>query len=232
MTTQHPRYTVELVRRDHQQTTAWIGGTTTEIAICPRGADYSRRDFRWRISSAHVDAAESVFTKLPGIRRLIMVLEGSLALEHEHHHSVRLGPFQQDAFSGAWTTTSRGRARDFNVMLTQGCFGNLEAVNLQARSSWATLAKTEAVHGNAQREACLVYAADGTVVVHVGGDAPYRLMPGDALLVTADGSVFVPPMTVQNGCDHDIHIVMATMQYEEAAGILSMSIDGTEQGRC
>lgn len=43
---------VELVRQDQQYTSTWNGGTTTEIAIYPKNAAYSHRDFVWRISSS------------------------------------------------------------------------------------------------------------------------------------------------------------------------------------
>ena len=33
----------------------WSGGTTTELAIAPAGADYGARDFLWRVSSATVE---------------------------------------------------------------------------------------------------------------------------------------------------------------------------------
>ncbi|MCX6097802.1 MAG: HutD family protein [Caldiserica bacterium] len=110
-------YAVELVRREHQHVSTWSGGTTIEIGIFPANAVYSRGDFCWRISSARVDSVESEFTSLPGFWRLIMILEGNMTLEHEHHHSVRLEPFQQDAFAGDWATRSRGRSRDFNIVL-------------------------------------------------------------------------------------------------------------------
>jgi uncharacterized protein len=217
MATQYRGYTVELVRCDHQQTTAWSGGTTTEIAICPRDADYSRHDFRWRISSARVDAAESVFTPLPGVWRLIMVLEGSLTLDHEHHHTVRLYPFQQDAFSGEWATKSTGQARDFNVMLSEGCTGQLQASELQPRSSWLAPPGSSNACDDARRTVCIVYAVDDTVSAYIGDGASYSLMAGDAVLVTADRGRALPHVVVQNSRDHGIHIVITTIQYEEPA---------------
>ena len=32
-------------------TTAWSGGTTTQLAIAPKGALYAERSFLWRVSS-------------------------------------------------------------------------------------------------------------------------------------------------------------------------------------
>ena len=40
----------------------WSGGTTTQIAIAPQGAQYGDRTFLWRLSSATVDLDASDFT--------------------------------------------------------------------------------------------------------------------------------------------------------------------------
>lgn len=98
----------------------WSGGTTTQLAIYPSGAVYAERDFIWRVSTARVEAEESLFTSLPGVSRIIMVLEGRMLLEHEGRYAKDLGAFEQDAFMGDWVTRSRGRVTDFNVMTTEG----------------------------------------------------------------------------------------------------------------
>ncbi|MGB9666633.1 MAG: HutD family protein [Candidatus Cryosericum sp.] len=173
-----------LLRRAAQKAIGWSGGTTTEIAIYPADSAYSRRDFLWRASSATVEADESEFTSLPGFWRLIMVLEGELQLEHAGHHRARLLPFEQDAFDGAWITRSRGKARDFNLMLAEGCTGNLQAIPLPGRSTIDVLdamAPVRAVHHCTWR---LVYAVDGSITVRGGAGAAWRLDAGDALLLT------------------------------------------------
>jgi hypothetical protein len=101
------------------------------LAIWPPEADYARRDFVWRVSTARVDLEESTFTPLPGFRRLLMILEGGARLVHEARDLRReqsLGPFEQDAFEGAWNTASRGRCVDFNLMTASGCDGRIEAL--------------------------------------------------------------------------------------------------------
>jgi environmental stress-induced protein Ves len=233
--TQEPATVVELVRLDQQHISAWDGGMTTEIAIYPKDAVYSRRDFLWRISSAQVESEESRFTSLPGIWRLIMVLEGELTLEHEDYHSVRLQAFQQDAFAGGWVTRSRGRGRDFNIMLSEGCTGRLQADELQPGSSWTAPPGLSDAGDDARRTVCIVCAVDGPVSACVGDAASYALMAGDALLVTADRGRALPHVTVQNSRDRTVHSVTATIHYEDRPAqpqtILSMSIDSTEQRR-
>lgn len=110
-----------------QKTSAWSGGTTTELAIFPEGASYTARDFQWRLSTAVVTAAESTFTALPDWHRLLMVLAGSMQLTHTGHHQITLDPFEQDRFSGSWTTHCCGAGQDFNLMLAAGWQGSLQA---------------------------------------------------------------------------------------------------------
>lgn len=125
-------YTIEVIRKKQHKTSTWSGGTTTELYIYPKDAIYSKRDFNWRLSSAKVEVEKSTFTLLPGISRLIMIVEGELILEHKGHHNAILKEFQQDSFSGDWTTKSFGRVTDFNLMMTEGYKGKLEEISVKA----------------------------------------------------------------------------------------------------
>jgi environmental stress-induced protein Ves len=125
---------VRIIRRAEQSTGTWAGGTTTQLAIWPPDADYGLRNFKWRMSSARVDLEESPFTALPGVHRLIMILEGRVRLVHEGHHETTLDAFDQDAFEGEWHTLSYGRCVDFNLMLTVGCEGRIEVLKRNEKS--------------------------------------------------------------------------------------------------
>lgn len=119
-------FDINIITKEQQQTSAWAGGTTTQIAMYPADSSYVNRDFLWRLSSAVVELEESNFTKLPGFDRHLMVLEGSLKLVHSEHHSVMLMQYEQDRFNGSWDTVSVGKARDFNLMVKEGVEGRLE----------------------------------------------------------------------------------------------------------
>jgi environmental stress-induced protein Ves len=54
----------------------WSGGITTQLAIYPKDANYKKQNFQFRISTATVEIEESVFTKLPGVSRKLMILNG------------------------------------------------------------------------------------------------------------------------------------------------------------
>ncbi len=121
---------MRIIRKAKHKTTTWIGGTTTQLYIFPDGSDYQKRDFLFRISTATVEAEESTFTSLPGFRRKLMILEGSLLIKHKDHYEKRLNKFDQDEFEGGWETSAVGKVTDFNLMMAEGVRGDLEAIVL------------------------------------------------------------------------------------------------------
>ncbi len=108
---------LHLTQRDYK-TSAWAGGTTTEIFLWPRDGSYADRNFQMRISSARVDLPESDFTALPGVRRYITPLQGGFTLTHEEGEPVVMGPLDGPyCFDGGACTHCVGTATDFNLML-------------------------------------------------------------------------------------------------------------------
>lgn len=104
-------------------TSEWSGGTTTELGIGPEGSRYAERDFLWRISSATVELEESTFTALPAYDRIIMTLEGEMELCHNGGTWIHLSAFETHSFAGGDETVSRGKVRDFNLMMKKGAIG-------------------------------------------------------------------------------------------------------------
>jgi environmental stress-induced protein Ves len=111
---------IELIRKSQQNSATWSGGTTTQLFIYPRNETYSNLQFDFRISTATVEVETSTFTQLPGVRRTLMVLDGTMGLNHQHHHTKQLQKFDIDEFMGAWQTNSIGKCTDLNLM----CRGN------------------------------------------------------------------------------------------------------------
>ncbi|MCC3668931.1 MULTISPECIES: HutD family protein [Terrisporobacter] len=122
---------IKIIKKDKLSSSKWSGGTTTQLYIYPENELYENRNFTFRISSAKVDLEESTFTKLPNIKRRIMILDGKLKLIHENYHSVTLEKFQQDTFYGDWNTKSYGKVTDFNLMLNDNADGFIEYINLK-----------------------------------------------------------------------------------------------------
>jgi environmental stress-induced protein Ves len=107
---------IEIIRKKEQTNQNWSGGATTQLFIFPKTAVYAERNFRFRISTATVEQEKSDFTQLPGIERILMILEGELKISHKNHYSKFLRKFDIDQFSGDWETSSEGKVTDFNVM--------------------------------------------------------------------------------------------------------------------
>ena len=108
---------MEILFAGDLETAEWSGGTTTQLFIWPRNAAYKQMNFDFRISTATIEVETSKFTQLPGVKRTLMVLEGSLELQHKGHHQTILERFEKDEFSGDWETVSGGMAEDFNLMV-------------------------------------------------------------------------------------------------------------------
>jgi environmental stress-induced protein Ves len=109
-----------LLRHADREVTAWAngGGVTREVARS--GGDGP--DFAWRVSVAEVDRP-GPFSRLPGVDRVIVLLDGTglvLSVDGRQHPLEPLRPF---AFSGDATTTCElrdGPTRDLNVMTGRG----------------------------------------------------------------------------------------------------------------
>jgi len=149
---------INIIQPDEMPTNVWAGGTTTQLYIHPSEASYARRDFDYRLSSATVEVEMSEFTKLPGFSRKLMILDGSLQLIHENHHSVLLNKFDQDAFEGDWNTTSIGFCTDFNLMTGPGYRGTITAKRLDSSQMEAITAEKQCIH-------LLVYVFSGIITL-------------------------------------------------------------------
>lgn len=115
----------ELIKSTNTKTISWANGTSTELFIFPENGDFLTRDFLFRISTATVEAEESVFSFFEGIQRTLMILEGNLTLDHVGRYTKKLNTFDQDSFFGEWETKSKGKVKDFNLMCKIGANGTV-----------------------------------------------------------------------------------------------------------
>ena len=146
----------------------WSGGSTTELFIWPGGADYARREFTLRVSSARVDLEESDFTPLMGVTRYITPLTGGFTLTHPGCDPVVMGPMDEPyRFSGEIPTHCVGKATDFNLML-KGTDGEMTL----CQDQWHLRPGFN----------CLYAVADTTVTL----DSGYALKKGELLVVFAE----------------------------------------------
>lgn len=102
----------------------WSGGITKQLYIYPENCDFKKKDFKFRISTATTELEESTFTKFNNMNRIISVLKGQMALDHMKNHSIILHPYEIDRFSGNWTTHSKGKVTDFNLIINNNGNGD------------------------------------------------------------------------------------------------------------
>lgn len=86
-----------LITREQFKVMPWKNGAgvTAEIDIQPKGSDFSKEDFEWRLSSARIEE-ENDFSEFSGYSRVLTVLSGEgLSLNGQE-----LGPFEVFEFQG------------------------------------------------------------------------------------------------------------------------------------
>ena len=176
---------INILRASEQQVSKWAGGTTTQLAIYPKNSSYMERSFEWRVSTARVDSEESAFTPLPGVHRILMILEGQMELTHEGIRSVSLKSFEQDEFDGGWTTKSLGRCVDFNLMtMGRSVKGKLEAAVPQSLNLFEQEVSSEAW------EAFYCFSAAINVTINIHDEIfTSKIKKGDFLLINAKKGV-------------------------------------------
>ncbi|SEP38667.1 HutD/Ves family protein [Propionispora vibrioides] len=172
---------VSIVRGHECKTTAWSGGATTELLIDPPGASYQERNFSWRLSVATVDDPESIFTALPEVKRILLLLRGQVRLVHEGHYETALRPFTQDTFWGDWRTHCYGRATDFNLMTRTPYRGSVAPLFLTGQEP-QRLTFDQDITG--ETGILVLYVWQGGLTVSVDG-RNYRLRAGDVCRIEA-----------------------------------------------
>jgi environmental stress-induced protein Ves len=200
---------VKIIRKDELKTNEWSGGTTTQLCIYPYDAQYSQKNFKWRISSAKVEVEESTFTHLPGINRKIMILDGELQLEHEGHHSVKLNQFEQDNFYGGWITKSYGKVTDFNLMMNKDCIGNLEYIFINECSSKEIKFQNKELMYESIVE--VLYIVSGNIDIIL--DARETLYEGDIILITRNVNENIDRVNILNNSDKSSKFIRSTIYF-------------------
>lgn len=116
---------IRIIRSEEQRVSNWSGGKTTQLYIYPEDSDYSKRNFSFRLSSATIEEAHSVFTALPGVYRHLMPLSNDIQLSFEGKAPFDLPAFTNISFDGEKETESFGQCTDFNLMLKGGFTGKI-----------------------------------------------------------------------------------------------------------
>lgn len=205
-------YDIEVIRKDKHKTSVWSGGTTTELYIYPKDSLYCNGNFKWRLSSAKVEVEKSTFTHLPDIARVIMVIEGELFLKHEGHHNAKLKAFEQDSFSGSWSTTSFGKVVDFNLMMAQDCKGYLESISINTAEFKDILLHRNKKYVEKFLEVTeAFYIVNGNVEIDVGEKEQIQLNEGDLALINTIEKDYEVWLKISNCVLEEVKIIRASI---------------------
>lgn len=202
-------YNINILKKENYRTSNWSGGRTTELLIFPPEASYIERNFKWRLSSATVEIEQSTFTSLPGVSRIIMVLDGELLLEHEGHHKVLLKTFQQDSFSGDWVTNSYGKVTDFNLMMAKGCKGKLKPITIEAGLNL----ELKLVNKEEDYLTEVFYLVEGEIEVVNEEDTVEKLLEGDSIcinVVAVEKDIY---LKLNNNSSKKARLIRSTIYY-------------------
>lgn len=195
-------------------TSAWSGGSTTELVSYPAGADFSSRQFLWRVSIATV-GKDGAFTRFENIQRILMVLKGGIHLSHEGEYACGLLPFEQDKFSGNFRTTAKieeGGATNLNLMLKEGSKGEMQHFALESGQfhNYALvddLAGSKAPHTFSQA-VDLLYCVDGEVLIrHSNSTEEFYIHPGESFFFSRNSTDSIGEMLIHNPGNTLVNIV-------------------------
>lgn len=153
--------------------TAWANGAglTRQIAVFPPNSDLA--DCLWRISVADI-AGPADFSALPGIDRILVLLEGvGLKLQFPHTCCEMLRPLQILSFKGEAALHAQPAATTtqvLNIMARRG------AVSAQVRVWYGSFTGLQAAQSR------VWFVANGSYVCEDHLHAPVQLNHGDALI--------------------------------------------------
>jgi len=194
---------VEVLNQKQYRVSRWSGGDTTELFLYPKDGSYADRSFSFRISTATVDKETSVFTKLPGIQRKLMVLNGSVRLNHNGIKGKCLLPGDQEAFLGEWDTQSEGKVTDFNLMTTAMAEGILTLINLPSGEK-ENIALCRQDPG---KYFLLLYLSGPGQITLSDGDTKYLLKERETLAVEVGKEDGVVGVIIENTSETTVQII-------------------------
>lgn len=113
---------VRILTKENFIKSKWEGGETTQLAIYPEGSHLSKRDFKWRISTATFTGTESRFSDFTGFKRFLLPVYGEISINHKGHYMKTLNAYEIDSFDGSWESNSYNSpdCRDYNFIVKEG----------------------------------------------------------------------------------------------------------------
>ncbi len=197
-----------ITKKKEIESSKWVGGETTQLAIFPEDASYLDREFTWRLSTATCNVDEASFSKLPDHDRILLVLEGEVVLAHEDVRVAKLGKLEQDSFDGGYRTRSFGKITDYNLMVRKGNKGTMTVMELSPENEKLVVETSDDLPMMTEA----FYCVDGFATVKIG-QRTVMLTPEEQLTVNFDRDD-VPSLSVMG----EGHLVRCSILYDYNRG--------------
>ncbi len=157
---------ISLFSKKDSKASIWSGGLTYEYMIYPETANYTDRDFVFRISSATIEEVPSVFTKFKGYCRYLVMLDNSLEIEVNKEKRT-YEKYEIMEFNSDDDVTSYTNGMDFNWMISE----KISRHKLEITS----------INQNCNAQIIILFSLDTTVITI--NEKPYDLEPYDLLVI-------------------------------------------------
>lgn len=155
---------MKIVLENEFITSDWSGGTTSQIYIDPKDANVSQKNFNFRISSATCDLDESEFTKYSEFTRYITPITGDLSLNN-NGENIHINPYEVYCFDGNDKVISRGKVRDYNLIIKKDNKGLMYSKKLE----------DEEVNIKAKTKKCIIFNYDSkTTYIYEGNSKKFE----------------------------------------------------------
>jgi environmental stress-induced protein Ves len=109
---------ISLLPKKDSKSSIWSGGLTYEYMIYPKTANYTDRNFIFRISSATIEQEPSAFTKFKGYYRYLVMLDNNLHVEVNKEKKM-YEKYEIMEFNSNDEVTSYTKGIDFNWMVSE-----------------------------------------------------------------------------------------------------------------
>lgn len=207
------KYNYKLIKNSDYTPTYWSGGMATELTTYPPNSSFVARDFFWRLGFAKIDIDTSTFSSLPGIKRHLMVTDGSMTLTHKDKYSKELKCFSQDFFMGDWITTTKGRCSVFNLMTRENYDGELSYISLSSKDARNFTLKEYSMTKKQIINICF-YALNNTFNICVN-DINTVVDNGDLFIIFNEYNNFDFSFDICNNTNVNSDIIVAVITKEE-----------------
>jgi environmental stress-induced protein Ves len=157
---------ISLLPKKDCKASIWSGGLTYEYMIYPKTANYTDKDFIFRISSATIEGIPSEFTKFKGYHRYLVMLDNSLHIEVNKEKKV-YEKYEIMEFNSDDDVISYTKGIDFNWMVSE-----------KIRHHKLKITKS---NENSNAQIIFLFSLDTTVIKI--NEKPYNLEPYDLLVI-------------------------------------------------